>query len=317
MTRVGVVVNPTAGHGRAAATGRQVLDLLAAAGCQVVDLTGDDAQHALARARSALEGLAALVVVGGDGMAHLGVNAIAGTGVGLGIVPAGSGNDLARALRLPIRDTREAVDLIVSRLSRGPRYIDAIASTSPGAPSRVPRWTACVLSAGIDAAVNARANSYRWPAGGGRYVRGVLAELSTFRPYRYRLTIDGHSTVQDATLVALANAPSFGGGMRIAPNARFDDGLMDVVIGDGLRRGQILRLFPSLYAGRHLSHPAVHVHRATQVVIEPAGRPAPPPAFGDGEYLAPLPISAILRPGAVPLLALPQQPDAEGSATRH
>lgn len=298
-----MVINPTAGHGRAAGTGRQVFDLLTAAGCDAVDLTGDDAEHALARARAALDSLDALVVVGGDGIAHLGVNAIAGTGVALGIVPAGSGNDLARALGLHVGDPTAAVRQVLDQLEAGPRYIDAIATTSTAAPSRVPRWTACVLSAGIDAAVNSRANAYRWPSGGGRYVRGVFAELSTFRPYGYRLTIDGQVREQKATLVALANAPSFGGGMKIAPDALVDDGLMDVVVADGLRRHQILCLFPRLYAGTHLSHPAVRVYRATRVELEPFGRPVPPPAFGDGEYLSPLPISATLRPGAVPLLA--------------
>ena len=303
MTTIGVVVNPSAGHGRARNRGIEVLQALRGNGVRVVDLTGQDAGHALARARAALDRIDALVVVGGDGMAHLGVNAIAGTGVHLGVVPAGSGNDLARALGLPVGDVPAAVAMILRAMERGPRRIDAIATNSSVAPARVPRWTACVLSAGLDAAVNARANTYRWPKGAARYLRGVVAELSTFRPYDYRITIDGKTHEQTATLVALANAPTFGGGLQIAPDAQFDDGLMEVVIADALTRRQILRVFPRLYRGTHLSHPAVHVTRAREVTIEPGEGVAPPQAFGDGEEVSLLPLTATMVPSAVPLLA--------------
>lgn len=297
-----MVVNPTAGHGRARTDGERVHDALRSRGLEVLDLTGEDAAHALARVRSALDRLDALIAVGGDGMAHLGVNAIAGTGIPLGLVPAGSGNDLARCLGLPVGDIPAAVDVVITALDNEPRRIDAIATTFPGAPSLVPEWTACVVSAGIDAAVNERANTYRWPRGHGRYVRGVLAELAGFRPYDYRLIIDGQEQTQSGTLVALANAPSFGGGLKIAPGAAMDDGLMNVVIADALTRRQILALFPRLYAGTHLSHPAVRVVQARVVTIEPGEIPPPTP-FGDGEELPPLPLTARVVPRAVPWLA--------------
>ncbi|MGC0142564.1 diacylglycerol/lipid kinase family protein [Pseudactinotalea sp. Z1732] len=312
MTTVGVVINPTAGNGRAQGRGLEVMAALRANGVRTVDLSGQDAEHALALARAALDTLDALVVVGGDGMAHLGVNAIAGTGVALGLVPAGSGNDLARALGVPVGDVPGAVRMILQAVAEGPRYIDAIATNSTVAPARVPRWTACVLSAGLDAAVNARANTYRWPGGAARYLRGVVAELATFTPYHYRITIDGQVRTQSATLVALANGPTFGGGLKIAPNAEFDDGLMEVVIADALNRRQILRIFPRLYNGTHLSHPAVHVMRAREVTLEPGGEVPPPRAFGDGEDLFALPLTAKVLPRAVPLLA----PSPESSPRR-
>jgi len=303
MTVVGVVVNPSAGHGRARYRGEEVFAALRHHGMRPLDLTGQDADHALARARAALDRIQALVVVGGDGMAHLGVNAIAGTGVHLGVIPAGSGNDLARELGIPVGDVRAAVRTILTALEHGPRHIDAIASHSPAEPSRVPRWTACVLSAGLDAAVNARANTYRWPRGAARYLRGVVAELATFRPYSYRITVDGQAQEQTATLVALANAPTFGGGLRIAPDALVDDGFMDVVIADGLSRREIVRVFPRLYRGTHVGHPAVRIVRAREVTIEPGDGAPPPRAFGDGEDLAALPLQARVMPAAVPLLA--------------
>ncbi|HIZ36654.1 MAG TPA: diacylglycerol kinase family lipid kinase [Candidatus Ruania gallistercoris] len=326
MSRLGVLINPTAGHGRAGAGGRDALALLGRSGHEVIDLSRHTAEAALARARDTLWELDALVVVGGDGMVHLGVNVVAGTTVPLGIVPFGSGNDLARTLGLAEHDVRRAVADVLAALEGAPRVVDAIATrvhmpaaedadpAGSAAASAAPHgdeledptaveWTACVLSAGIDAAVNHRANTYRWPQGGGRYVRGTLAELTVFHSYGYRLTIDGVVREQDAVLVALANAPSFGGGMHIAPQAQMDDGWMDVVIGHAMGRAQLLRLFPRLYRGTHVHSPRVEVLRAREVVLEPLpGRRRPPPVYADGELLGRLPLRARLRPGALRLL---------------
>ncbi len=327
MSRLGVLINPTAGHGRADGGGRDTLALLGRSGHEVIDLSAPTAGEALARGRDALWELDAVVVVGGDGMVHLGVNVVAGTTVPLGIVPFGSGNDLARTLGLAEHDSRQAVTDLLGALEAEPRVVDAIATRvhAPGAedadvggsaagsaalgpdeledPTAV-EWTACVLSAGIDAAVNHRANGYRWPRGGGRYVRGTLAELGVFQPYGYRLTIDGVVREQEASLVALANAPSFGGGMRIAPDAAMDDGWMDLVIGHAMGRTQLMRLFPRLYRGTHVRSDRVEVLRAREVVLEPLlGRRRPPPVYADGELLGRLPLRARLRPRALRLLA--------------
>src|SRR5699024_9377350 len=119
-----------------------------------------------------------------------------------------------------------------------------------------------------------------------------------------------------ATLVALANAPTFGGGLRIAPDAVFDDGLMDVVIADELTPWQIIRLFPRLYNGSHVSNPAVHMMRARQVTIEPGPGISPPRVFGDGEDLSALPLTATMMHRAVPLLAPSPPPRVRRPAHR-
>lgn len=320
MSRLGVVINPTAGHGRADNGGRDALAQLGRSGHEIIDLSGRTAQEALAAARQRLWDLDALIVIGGDGVVHLGVNAVAATTVPLGIVPVGSGNDLARTLGLAVHDVEQAVGDVLAGLSAPATPVDVIGTQvhvpgdAHGSGSGEPdaekptaiEWTACVLSAGIDAAVNYRANTYRWPRGGGRYVRGLIAELSAFRPYGYRLTIDGTVREQDATLVALANAGSFGGGMRIAPGADMTDGTMDVVIGHAMSRGQIMGLFPRLYRGTHIASPKVDVLQAREVILEPLpGRPAPPPVYADGELLGRLPLRARLRPGALRLLLPP------------
>lgn len=299
MSRLGVVVNPTAGLGRGAGCGADVLAALERAGHAVTDLSAGTAQDALDTARAARDDVDAIVVVGGDGMVHLGVNAVEDSGVPLAVVPVGSGNDFARTVGLPVHDVGAALSVLATALERGPRPIDLLRADGGEGTSR----TACVVSAGFDAAVNARANAYRWPPGGGKYVRGVIGELGRFAPYGFRLTIDGVTQELAGTLVAVANGPCIGGGMRIAPDAVVDDGLADVVIAEGLGRAALLRVFPRVYAGTHLQHPAVRVVRAREVRLEALpGHPAPPEAHGDGERLGALPLTVTVEPGGLRLL---------------
>jgi diacylglycerol kinase (ATP) len=302
---VGLVVNPTAGKGRGTRVHSRVAGALAAVGLEPVDLSGADVERAVGNARAGLtRGLDALVVVGGDGMVHLGVNALAGTGVPLGIVAVGSGNDVARDLDLPVGDVEASVAVVRDALAdpAGVRRLDAVAVSRPGGPTA--HWYMASLSCGLDAAVNERANTMSWPAGGARYVRALLAELGSFRPYGYRVTLDGQVWQGEGTLVVVANTPSFGGGMRIAPDAEPDDGLLDVVLARGLSRTALLRLFPRIYPGTHLTHPAVEVRRARSVLVEPleAVGARPPTAFADGERLDDLPLQCDVHPGAVGVL---------------
>jgi diacylglycerol kinase (ATP) len=301
--RIGVVVNPTAGHGRGEHRGRHLLDELRRRGHDPLDLTAADAGTAELRAKQAVvDGLDALVVAGGDGMAHLGANVVAGTDLPLGVVAAGSGNDIARAVGLPLHDVAASVRTIETGLESGGRAVDAVRVGPPGYASH--EWYLGVLSCGVDAAVNERANTLTWPRGSGRYVRALMAEVRTFRPYGYRVEIDGEVWELSGTLVAVANVSSFGGGMRIAPDARPDDGLLDVVIAGPLSRPGLLGLFPRVYPGTHVRHPACSVVRARSVLIEPShAGPRPPAGYADGERLGPLPLQVEVVPGAVRLLA--------------
>lgn len=293
---VGVVINPAAAGGRARGIGERVLAGLRGAGVPVENLSARTGELALKRAQEAAETLSRLVVVGGDGVVHLGVNAVAGTPVPLGIVACGSGNDLARALGLPVHQVEASLKVVIDGVARAPRVVDAM-RVSHGLGQE---WTLGVVSVGIDAAVNARANGYRWPGGTARYVRALAGELGRFRPYGYRVVVDGVAREFAGTLVAVANTSMIGGGMRIAPQARIDDGLLDVVIAAEVTRGQLLRVFPRVYGGTHLSHPAVSLVRGRQVRIEHlASGPMPPEAYGDGERLGPVPMTVEVVPGAV------------------
>lgn len=303
MSRLGVVVNPTAGKGRGSGIGDTVISRLRARGHQVEDLSAGTLADAMARARAAaVGGVDAIVVVGGDGMAHLGVNVVAETSLPLGIVAAGTGNDAARSLGLPRRDVDASIRAIEHGLSEGPRRVDAVRTGPPEHDIRT--WYLGVLSCGVDALVNAVANEMTWPKGPGRYVRALASELPRFVPYGYRVTLDDVTWESAGTLVAVANTPWIGGGIKIAPGARPDDGLLDVVIAGPFTRGGVVRIFPGMYQGRHLRHPAVQVIRSRRVLLEPieALGPVPPAAFADGERLGPLPLLAEVDPGAVPVL---------------
>ncbi|WP_019137155.1 diacylglycerol/lipid kinase family protein [Cellulomonas massiliensis] len=303
MRHVGVVVNPTAGRGQGARAGARVHELLRGHGLKVEDLSAPTIAHATDRARAAaVQGLDAVVVVGGDGMVHLGVNVVAGTALPLGIVPAGTGNDLARTLGIPRDDLDASVAALVRALDDGPRRVDAVRVSTPLHSAY--EWYLGVLSCGIDAAVNARANGLRWPRGSARYVRALAGELRGFRPYGYRVTTDDEVWESAGSLVAVANAPWFGGGLHIAPAARLDDGLLDVVLAGPFTRRAVVRIFPGIYQGRHVGDPRVRVLRTRSVLIEPLGElgPPPPPAFADGERVGPLPLRASVDPGAVGVL---------------
>lgn len=292
--RVGLVINPTAGRNTGARIGREAATLLAASGHQVVDLSAMDGAHALERARAAVEARSVdvVVVAGGDGMVHLGVNLVAGTDVPLGIIAAGTGNDNARELGLPVRDAAKAVE----RLTRGgTRGIDAVRVVDPHGR---PRWFVGVLAAGFDAVVNERANGWRWPKGQMRYNLAIARELGVFRPIPYAIEIDGTRHDTKAMLVAVANGPAYGGGMKVAPGAEYDDGMVDVLVLHEVSIPTLLRVFPKVFRGAHVSHPAVEILRGRRVRLEATGIVS----YADGERFEPLPIECEVVPGAVTVL---------------
>lgn len=294
--RVGLVVNPTAGRARAARFHTGIRRQLQHHGHAVVDLTAFDAAGALAKARAEVPDLDALVVVGGDGVVQLGVNAVAGTDVALGVVPLGSGNDNATGLSLP-RDPRAAVDLVVRHLEHRPAGEATDALRIETATSTT--WAMGTASCGIDAVVNEVANRMPWPRGSLRYPLALMRVLPAYRRPRYRVEADGWSWEGHAVLVAASNVGWFGGGMRIAPSARPDDGLIDVAIGGDIGPLPLLALFPRIYSGTHVTHPKVELRRATSVTIS---ADVPRGVFADGEPVGELPATVTAVPAAVRVL---------------
>ena len=327
-----VAINPRAATGGGAAVGQRTVAALSSAGWRVTALQEDNAD-ALASSVSAALAAAprALVVVGGDGMVGLGTNLVARTEVPLGIVPCGTGNDMARNLGLPVGDVEAALTRLVTALDAresaptgapvaaesaattrsseaiatrrgagaGPRQIDA--ALVAGADGRE-TWFACALSAGFDAAVNERANRMRRPRGASRYVLALLRELVAFGPVDYLLTIDGREERVPAVLVSVGNAGSIGGGMRITPDAVLDDGELDVLSVAPLSRLTFRRLFPRVFRGTHAALPQVRLLRAARVRIEAPASARGVVAYADGERLGPLPIDIRVVPGALTVL---------------
>ncbi|MGO1283764.1 MAG: diacylglycerol/lipid kinase family protein [Brachybacterium sp.] len=310
--RVGLLANPTAAQGTAHRVGRQVGHLLRLAGISVVDLSGPSAHVARARALEIRDSLTALVVVGGDGTVSLGAEIVAGSAVRLGIVPAGSGNDFARALGLTVNDPEESTRALLHALSRPVVTIDAIEILAAGEHALPHRSLALGnVNFGFDALVNERANGSR--AGHTvRYTAAMMRELPAFSPLPYWLEIDGGERIElDATILTLCSSGIFGGGMRIAPDARIDDGALELVSVSGIGRRQLLRLFPRVYKGTHTTLDAVDITPVREVTVGLRhGRSVR--AYADGEPRAVLPLTARVLPGAVRLLA--DLPGAPGGA---
>lgn len=281
---IALLVNPTAGRGRGAPAGRRAAATLTEAGVPFRLLAGRDVREAGDLAHESVQdGVRALVVVGGDGMVHLGLQAVGGTGTCLGVIPAGTGNDLARALGIPLRDAAAAAGIVV----RGrEREIDL--GRTDG------QWFAGVVAAGFDAKVNDRVNRMRWPKGPRRYDVATFAEMGVFKPISYHLELDDEVLETDAMLVAVGNLPSYGGGLRITPGAELDNGLFDVLIVAPVSRATLVRAFLRVRKGTHLSYPFVSVRQARRVKLDAPGITA----YVDGERLGPLPRTFDLIPRA-------------------
>ena len=286
---IALLTNPTSGKGRGARFRDAALPRLRDAGLVVRDLAGRDADEALDLARQCVaDGVDSLVVCGGDGMVHVGAQAVAGTSTSLGIIAAGTGNDVARYFDLPRKDPVAAADRVIAARTR---TIDLARSGS--------KYFVTVMAAGFDAIVNERANQMTWPRGQMRYNLATVAELRTFRPLPYTLELDGATRRLDAMLVAIGNGPSFGGGLRITQGAVLDDGLLDVVIIKTMTKPDLVRTYPKLFKGTHVHHPQYEHHRVRSVTVAAPGIVA----YADGERFGPLPLTIECAPGALIVLA--------------
>ncbi|MFJ2581514.1 diacylglycerol kinase [Kitasatospora aureofaciens] len=294
IRRVALLSNPAAGAGHAAPAAHRAVARLRALGVDVDLREGCDPEDAVRLAREAVaDGVDAVVVVGGDGMINLALQAVAGTAVPLGVIPAGTGNDHAREYGLP-RDTPEAAaDVIAAGRTR---TVDLGRITAPDGTTR---WFGSVLATGFDSLVSDRANHLRWPRGRMRYNLAILAEFANLRPLPFRITLaDGTVIERDLTLAAVGNTRSYGGGMLICPGALPDDGLLDLTVVAAMPRLRIARFFPTIFKGTHIQHPEVETHRTPSLRIDSPGITS----YADGEFIAPLPIDVSVDRGALRLL---------------
>jgi diacylglycerol kinase (ATP) len=208
----------------------------------------------------------------------------------MAVIPAGTGNDLALALGIPVEPVAAARAAAADLLDGRTTVVDAGRAGE--------RWWATVLCCGFDSAVSDRANRLRWPRGRRRYDVAILIELTRLRPREVTIVLDGEESTAPVTLVAVGNTPWYGGGMRVCPGADPADGLFDVTVVGPMTRRQLVRSRPRLTDGTHVGHPAVTVHRARMVRLAADGVTT----WADGEPVAPLPVTAECVSGALRVL---------------
>ncbi|MFI5683156.1 YegS/Rv2252/BmrU family lipid kinase [Streptomyces sp. NPDC051636] len=292
MRQFTAVVNPTAGSAGAAAALLQVARVLRESGAGLETEYSRSLAHAQDIARRAGERGRVVLAVGGDGIAGGIGGALSGTDAVLGLVPAGRGNDFARALDLPAEPDALARVL----LDREPRPVDTIEVRSA-----VHHGTVVLGSvyAGVDALANRHANHGRLLRGAASYYAGGLRAVTTWRPADYRVTVDGREHAHRGYTVVAANSPYYGSGRMIAPAARVDDGLLEVVMIREAPRRLFFTLMNELTSGAHVRRPEVRVLRGREIRIE-ADREVPYGA--DGEVEAVLPVTVKVLPGALKVL---------------
>lgn len=297
-----LVVNPSAGGGRAGRLLPRVTSALLT-GMPGVSLrvfqtsTWAEARlrciEIVQRAEEARPGggTDSLLVMGGDGMMHLGLNAAARTGVPLGLIPAGRGNDFCRGVGVPTQPIG-AVEAVVGGHTK---RIDLMSATGALLDGAEHRWVGSIVSTGFDGRVNYRTNHSKVRLGSLTYGFSALVELSSFEPLHYRLVIDGVVREQSAMFIAVGNAGWFGGGMHGCPRASVTDGKLDLTVVNPVSRATLLRLLPTMYTGGFVSDPAVELLQATEVVVEGEGLYA----MADGEELGSVPVTLRAVPEAL------------------
>jgi diacylglycerol kinase (ATP) len=300
VVHIAALVNPTAGKGRAGNLAPAAIATLRARGFHVTEVRGVDAGDAQLQLRKAVaQGANVVVAIGGDGTVSMALQVVAGTGIPLGVIALGTGDDVARQHGLPRKDPVAGARVVADALQEGRvRSVDAgLVRTADGQS----RWFLTVMTSGFDSEVNEKANELRWPTGNSRYILAMLRVLRRFRAERFTVTLGATATAtaHNAMLVAVGNGNSYGGGMLVCPAAVSDDGLLTLTIVTRLGRLRFLALFPRVYRGTHVRHASVLVSESQSVRLEAQNRTA----WADGERIGPLPVDVECVRGGVSLLA--------------
>jgi diacylglycerol kinase (ATP) len=295
---VAVVANPVSGRGKGRKLIPQIRDLLTSLGVDHSIHESTSAEDGLRLAREAAEGGADIVAaLGGDGQVGVVANGILETGGGaaLAVIPAGTGNDFARAVGLDRKDPLGAARLLGSPDMKA---IDVVRLTTPQRTC----FYVNIGSAGFDSEANAYANGLKYVKGTASYIVAVVVMLRRFKPGQFRVVIDGEEQNAPGMLVTVGNAVSYGGGMKVTPNALLDDGLLDICILGALSKFEFLKAFPKVFSGTHVTHPAVQMLNGRMVEVS-AEREMQ--VFADGDHVGTLPATFELLPGALRVVAPP------------
>jgi diacylglycerol kinase (ATP) len=285
-----VVANPSAGRGKGAKLIPRVDALLRSLGVShsLHICEGPADPERLSRA-AALDGAEIVAALGGDGQVGACANGVLGTGTALAVIPSGTGNDFARHIGLDRKDPLSAV-----RLLSKPAYkqIDVVKVTT----AERERHYVNVGGAGFDSDVNEHANKVRRLQGTPKYIYSTFVTLARFTPGKFVVTVDGDEHPFQGMMLAVGNGTSYGGGMRVTPDARSDDGLLDVCVIQELPKWQFVKTFPKVFSGKHVDHPAVTMLRGKEIGIS-AERPFQ--VYADGEPVGHLPATFSVVPAAL------------------
>lgn len=274
-----LVINPTSGGGKGASVGAYVTGFLTSRAVAHEVITGGSAQalvSALARFIAQYPESLGVIAVGGDGLVHDVLQLTTPGQIPLAVIPAGTGNDFVRTLGWSLNNLEPYLERI---LSEPPQKVDLGLVNG--------QWFGAILSTGFDSVVNEKANRMRWPKGPMKYNVAIAIELPRFAPRHYEITLDDRTISTQAMLIAVSNGRSYGGGMLVTPSAEITDGLFDVMVLHPISKLEFLKVFPRVFKGTHVSHPAVEIVRSKNVKIT-----ADAVAYADGERVGPLPINA-------------------------
>jgi diacylglycerol kinase (ATP) len=274
-----LVTNPISGQGKGTTVGNHVAGYLNQCGVDFTIVSGNSSRDLEEHLRIFLENnsdCTGVIAVGGDGLMHLILQVIVPLNIPFALIPAGTGNDFQRTLGWDL----DSVDAQLERvITTQPSPIDL--GIVDG------EWFGAILSSGFDAVVNEKANTMKWPKGPMKYNAAIAIELPRFKPRHFEIILDDRTISTEAMLIAVANGRSYGGGMQVCPNAKIDDGLFDVMVLHPVSKLEFVKVFPRVFAGNHLSHPAVEIVRSKSVRIESEAV-----AYADGERIGQLPVSA-------------------------
>jgi diacylglycerol kinase (ATP) len=273
-----LAINPTSGRGRAQRQAKLAGEYFRSRDIDVREIEGTSLQDFRKKLLIFLdsEKVSGVIALGGDGFIHEIIQHLVSRDIPLGVIPCGTGNDFARSIGV--------FDLPFSRQLE---LIEKHDATHIDLGTVQDQWFAAILSSGFDALVNDRANSMRWPRGRMRYNIAMIEKLIALRPHSYRIRVDERYLEVQATLVTVANGSSYGGGMKVCPDASITDGLFDVMVLGRVSRIELLKVFPKVYRGGHVGHPAVTFYRCNEIEIDGSGS-----SFADGEPIAQLPLIA-------------------------
>lgn len=292
MTSFQLIVNPLSGGGIAPRLAVPLARLLRDAGADVAVSYSRGIQGSCDVARDAVLGGRTVVAVGGDGMACSVAGTVLEHGGVLGLAPAGRGNDFARELAIP----SDPITLAALLLRGTVRPVDVIEVSDSAGARRIVLGS---VYAGVDSVASEVVDRVRRLPGRLQYPYAALRAMLAASPGAYDLTVDGVRHRHEAWTAVVANSRCYGSGMRIAPGAAVDNGLLDVVVLGAGSRGRLVRSFRRVYDGSHVDLAEVTVLRGREVTLEAVGVTA----YGDGEPLAALPVTATVRPAALRVIA--------------